>query len=694
MPRTRMTPLRLLRAVLWSFFGVRRRVEAARDLESIPAYMLVLSGAIVAALFVAGIVAVVRVIVGQRAEQAVVQRHGEQGPAPPVAVAKRHEHVVVSDTMQERMRACIVCHGITTEASPDGFSPRIAGKPAGYLFNQLAGFRDGRRTYAPMVYLVQYMTDDYLREIAAYFAQLELPYPPPSVIALSPQQAARARQLIEHGDAARELPPCSECHGAALTGMEPAIPGLLGLPKDYIAAQFGAWRNGRLRSVAPDCMAEIGRRLAPDDVPVLASWLAAQAVPSNAKAEPTRGNLPLECGGVTASVRALASVTPVPETASRTVERGHYLVSAGDCVACHTARGGAPFAGGRPIATPFGTVYSSNITADPGTGIGAWSRDDFWRALHDGRSRDGRLLYPAFPYTNFTKVTRDDADAMFDYLRSVPPVARANTAHDVRFPYDTQLALMVWRALFFQPGVFEPQRDRTPEWNRGAYLVRGLAHCDACHSQRNLFGAIGDNLGLGGGLIPMQNWYAPPLVSATGAGVAHWTSEAIGALLASGISPRAMAMGPMAEVVYRSTQYLTDADRRAIVTYLRSFASDLHAAPADTSRADAATMARGARIYEDQCADCHGSNGQGAFPAYPPLAGNPSVTEALPTNAIKAVANGGYPPVTAANPRPYGMPPFLARLSTSDMAAVLTYIRASWGNGATPVTTFDIERYR
>jgi len=384
----------------------------------------------------------------------------------------------------------------------------------------------------------------------------------------------------------------------------------------------------------------------------------------------------------------------VPSSASVAVGRGRYLVTAGDCIACHTALGGSAFAGGRPIQTPFGTVYSSNITPDMATGIGAWSRDDFWRALHNGRSRDGHLLYPAFPYTNFTRVTREDADAMFDYLRSVPAVSRVNTAHELRFPYGTQAALAVWRALFFRPGVFQPENDRSAEWNRGAYLVRGLAHCDACHSQRNVFGAVSHKLDLGGGLIPLQNWYAPPLVSPTGAGVASWDPAQIEALLRTGVSPRATAMGPMAEVVFRSTQYLSSEDARAIATYLRSFGDAAKPQPTDLPGPDMSASTRGAAIYEQHCAECHGSNGQGAFPAYPPLAGNPSVTETLPTNAIKAVLNGGYPPVTADNARPYGMPPYVVRLPPSDIAAVLTYIRASWGNGAPGVSTFDIDRFR
>jgi cytochrome c553 len=284
---------------LWSFFGVRRRADAARDLESVPPHMILLVGVAVAALFVVGIVLVVRLVMSHASVAPPVPVETTQ--APTLDQPQRHGPVVVADTMEERVRTCTVCHGSTTQVSTDGFSPRIAGKPAGYLFNQLVSFRDGRRTYAPMVYLVQYMTDDYLREIAAHFAQLDLPYPPPEAAPLTTEAANRARLIVEHGDPARDVPACRDCHGATLTGVEPAVPALLGLPRHYMNAQFGAWRGGKLRSIAPDCMAEVARRLAAEDVPALTAWLASQPVPSGMKPEPARTReLPLQCGSVTA----------------------------------------------------------------------------------------------------------------------------------------------------------------------------------------------------------------------------------------------------------------------------------------------------------------------------------------------------------------------------------------------------------
>ena len=207
------------------------------------------------------------------------------------------------DTMAERMRPCGACHGREAVATADGYSPRIAGKPAGYLLNQLRSFRDGRRTYAPMVYLVQYMSDDYLREIAAYFASVELPYPPPQPVA-APADVARGRALTHDGDAARGLPACRTCHGDALMGAQPAIPALLGLPRDYVNAQLLAWRTGRLRSLPPDCMAEVAKRLSPGDIVAVSAFLASQPVPADAHAAAALpAPLPLECGGVAAASR-------------------------------------------------------------------------------------------------------------------------------------------------------------------------------------------------------------------------------------------------------------------------------------------------------------------------------------------------------------------------------------------------------
>jgi mono/diheme cytochrome c family protein len=385
--------------------------------------------------------------------------------------------------------------------------------------------------------------------------------------------------------------------------------------------------------------------------------------------------------------------TTVPSSGADLRARGEYLVRAGSCFGCHTEPGGAPFAGGRAIETPFGIVTSTNLTPDA-TGLAAWSGDDFWRALHNGRSRDGRLLYPAFPYPNYTRLARADADAMFAYLKSLAPVERRNGSHALRFPFDQQVSLAVWRALFFRPGRFASDPARSARWNRGAYLVETLGHCNACHSRRNAFGATAGPLDLAGGLIPIQNWYAPSLQDNAEAGVGDWPQSEVVALLKNGISARGSVQGPMAEVVARSTQFLADEDLAAVATYLRALpgGSDTPAGEKDANAA--AGSERGAKVYADRCAACHGERGEGVAGAYPALAGNRAVALTPPANLVHMVLRGGFLPTTAGNPRPFGMPPFATLLSDAEVADVLSYIRASWGHRARAVSTLEVNRYR
>jgi mono/diheme cytochrome c family protein len=394
-----------------------------------------------------------------------------------------------------------------------------------------------------------------------------------------------------------------------------------------------------------------------------------------------RGEAPIEPAG---------AATPA---AAGILQRGAYLARAGNCIGCHTARGGADYAGGRGVDTPFGTIYASNLTPDRQTGIGTWSASEFWRAMHHGRSKDGRLLYPAFPYPNFTLVTRADSDAIYSYLMSLPPVSQANTPHALRFPYNLQASLAVWRALYFRPGTHTPEPSQSAEWNRGSYLVRGLGHCVACHSSRNVLGATTGDLELGGGLIPMQNWYAPSLASPHEAGVADWPTAEVVGLLKNGVAPRASVMGPMAEVVFRSTQHLTDADLAAMAAFMKAL-PQASAKPRVAESPPSEQMAAGQKIYADQCAGCHGDRGQGVAQIYPALAGNRAVTLPSPNNLVKSIIHGGFPPTTAGNPRPFGMPPFGQALSDTDVAAVATYVRRSWGHAAAPVSLLEVRRAR
>jgi len=389
------------------------------------------------------------------------------------------------------------------------------------------------------------------------------------------------------------------------------------------------------------------------------------------------------------------SAASVAMPAAEKVARGAYLAKAGDCMACHTTRGGAQYAGGRALQTPFGAVMSPNITSDTETGIGKWTADDFWNALHNGRAADGRLLYPAFPYTNYTAITRDDSDALYAFFRTVPAVKQANRPHELRFPYNQQFALAAWRALYFKPAVFKPEPKQSAEWNRGAYLVQGLGHCSACHSARNALGGSDD--GLSGGLVPVLGWYAPSLNSDAEAGLGDWEIDHITALLKTGISPRATVFGPMAEVVRASLQHLEDADVRAMAVYLKALPSpDGKAKEYERSKAPEAVafLEAGAKIYKAQCAECHGDKGEGIPPHYPPLAGNRALTMDEAANPVRIVLNGGFAPGTAGNPRPYGMPPFSHTLDDTEVAAVVSYLRSDWGNNARPVTGVEVNRYR
>jgi mono/diheme cytochrome c family protein len=405
----------------------------------------------------------------------------------------------------------------------------------------------------------------------------------------------------------------------------------------------------------------------------------------------------LACGGLAGAVwselrgEALPEATSLAPTTPEQVARGAYLARAGNCMACHTARGGEAYAGGRSIDTPFGTIVAGNLTPDPETGLGRWSPEAFQRALHEGRSRDGHLLYPAFPYTHTTQMPDADVADLHAFLRSLPAVRQANQPHSLRFPYNTQAALAVWRLMHFEPGRYQPDPAQSAEWNRGAYLVNGPAHCAACHSERNaLGGAIGY---LGASAMPDGRWLAPSLRDPQQAGVQPWADERIVALLQQGSVEGASVMGPMAEVVFHGTQHLRTEDLRAMAVYLKAVPA--YPAPAlDFEAADASQRALGEQLYQRHCVDCHGAQGQGAVGAYPPLAGNRAVTMASSVNTVQAILSGGFAPATTGHPQPYGMPPFRTLLNDTEVAALATFIRQSWGNQAGVVSSLDVQRVR
>jgi mono/diheme cytochrome c family protein len=400
------------------------------------------------------------------------------------------------------------------------------------------------------------------------------------------------------------------------------------------------------------------------------------------------------CLSIGASAAVAQQATPADASL---LAKGEYLARAGDCIACHTAPEGKLFAGGLAMKTPFGTLYTSNITPDPQTGIGTWTSDQFYSLMHNGRFPDGGLVYPAMPFASYTKVTRADSDAIYAYLRSIAPVRQPNRPHDLRFPYNNRSLIIGWRTLFFTEGEYKPDPSKSADWNRGAYLVEGLGHCGMCHTAINALGGSSDSQAFEGGLIPMQNWYAPSLTSNKEAGLGDWSIQEISDLLRTGISSRGAVYGPMAEVVYNSLQYLSDDDVRAMAVYLKSLtegASPAKPAPALPSAESSLLLSLGKTIYDRQCAGCHGATGQGMPPEYPPLAGNQSIQMVSAVNAIRMVLNGGFPPGTAGNPMPYGMPPFAQHLSDDEVAAVVTYVRTSWGNRGEPVSARQANELR
>lgn len=376
------------------------------------------------------------------------------------------------------------------------------------------------------------------------------------------------------------------------------------------------------------------------------------------------------------------------------------------------------FAGGKAVETPFGAVYASNLTPDEISGLGRWSADDFWQAMHHGRSRDGRLLTPAFPFTNMTRVTREDSDAIFAWLQTLPAVSMHPPENSLQFPLNTQAAMVLWRALYFRPGVERPDPERSALWNRGAYLVRGLGHCEACHAPRNALGAIATGpfwpdfwlepndshrprqaspSELSGGWLPAQDWYAPSLRLHPEAGSASQSStDDLVAILRDGRHDRASVIGPMAKVVLNSTQWLSDDDLRAMAIFLQSLPpGESHSPPGVESLvASENTLLLGRRLYEKHCANCHEEDGSGQSGRYPALAGNRAVTHPVAANTIQIVMHGGYAPGTAGNRRPYGMAPSAPFLSDLEVAAVVSYIRSAWGNRAAPVDAHEAGKYR
>jgi mono/diheme cytochrome c family protein len=373
------------------------------------------------------------------------------------------------------------------------------------------------------------------------------------------------------------------------------------------------------------------------------------------------------------------------------IEHGRYMAIAGDCTACHTAKGGQLFAGGGALETPFGTLLAPNITPDLETGIGGWTDDEFVNAVKNGIGHTGIHLYPAMPYTYYTKMTRADVVAIRAYLDTLQPVRNKVVADQLPFPFNQRASMIGWNALYFSPGEFKPDPGKSAEWNRGAYIVEGAEHCGLCHTPKNAMGGDENGRAMQGSVL--QNWYAPNLTGDRRVGLGDWTVDDIVLYLKTGRNRFDIASGPMAEAVTNSTSHLTDADLRAIAVYLKDLPAGGGGRPQPVSMQDP-TMQRGQAIYNQQCAACHTVGGEGIVGLFPRLAGAPLVQQTQATSLIRVVLEGSRAAATDGAPTGPAMPSFAWQLSDTDIAAVVTYVRNSWGNAAPPVSAADVANMR
>lgn len=387
-------------------------------------------------------------------------------------------------------------------------------------------------------------------------------------------------------------------------------------------------------------------------------------------------------------------VLAAPARAQDAAARGRYLAILGDCAGCHTRANGPAFAGGLPFNAQFGTVYSTNITPDKETGIGNWTEDQFYRALHHGIAADGTHLYPAFPYVYFSRVTRQDSDDLFAYLKALKPVHQPRTPNRLIFPFNIRFGLIFWNWLYGPKPAPVLPAGQSKEWTRGEYLVNGLGHCAGCHTPKNLLFGDKANRPLGGGLV--DNWYANNLTGRRKDGLGKWSHDDLVRFLATGRNRYATAAGNMQEKVTLSTSHMTKADRAAIATYLKSLPAS---GPMGTTLPDGKQMAAGETVFVKNCQVCHAPPGQpdqtgpGPLPDYPKLGGDTLIMGQNPTTVVRIILGGAESPVTPNEHTTYSMPSFAA-LSDQEIADVATYIRNSWGNRAGPVSRSDVRSIR
>jgi len=381
---------------------------------------------------------------------------------------------------------------------------------------------------------------------------------------------------------------------------------------------------------------------------------------------------------------ALAAATPDYEQ----VKAGRYQAILADCMGCHTRAGGKLFAGGAALQTPFGKMTAPNITPDNDTGIGAWSEEEFRRAVKQGVAPDGQLLYPAMPYSNYARMSDEDVSRIWDYLQTVEPVRANVQTNQLKWPFNIRALMAGWDWLYFKPGSLRPDAEKSAEWNRGAYIVNGPGHCDTCHSPKSMFGA---NTGAPLSGASLQGWFAPDITK-DAHGVGSWSVTDVAAYLKTGHNAHSMASGPMAEAIEDSTSLMNNADLQAIAVYLKDAPAPSGGLQSGLDKNDT-RMTAGAAIYRDNCQACHGANGEGDNIIFPPFTGNPIISQTSGETLARVVLAGTQSANTPSAPTQSAMPSFAWRLNDTQIADVLTYIRGSWG-GAGPISTSTVGQIR
>lgn len=395
---------------------------------------------------------------------------------------------------------------------------------------------------------------------------------------------------------------------------------------------------------------------------------------------------------------APADVPPAPEVDPQ-VTRGEYLARLGNCISCHTVAGGEPFAGGLPFKTPYmflGTLHSTNITPDDETGIGKWTEEDFVRAMHTGNGPNGSL-FPAFPYTNFTKVTEDDAKAIYAYLRTVKPVKAEAPANS--FAFALRFPMKIWNAMFFEEGRFVADSSQSEEWNRGAYLVEGLGHCSACHTPRNFALAEKKDEHMWGAVVPdvvlegeYRPWFAINLTQSKKGGLAHWSIDDLKRYLKTGHNKFGGTFGPMNEVIANSLSHMTDDDAKAMATYLKSLPAAPDTQPMQLTEDE---KKAGEELYLKHCEECHARSGRGGFMKAPPIVNSAIVQGRDPASLINIILYGAEPAKGLNPPGAWeAMRSFRDRMNDEEVAAVANYVRSSWENTGSKISAQDVTKHR